>query len=295
MDCLEIHVELTNKCILNCKHCSSLANKCTNELEFDDILNFIEKLGDEYNIRLILTGGEPLLKQNLIDFISKTNLKCNNIEVGLFTTGLILENKMITSLPDKYLNDLKDAGMKFVYISVYSTDEKIHDNITGVVGSYKYTIDCIKKMIKNNIITNVNLVIMKWNIRELQKIVTELINLGVNEVRVLRLIKHGFALNNWDLIGCSYEEQSNAVKKLLKSNIPQISLGGFIELSKCQYFSENQQCLAGKNKLYINNKGEIYPCGAVKNNINYKIGELSKISEFHKHDSFKCKCIFTKN
>ena len=66
MDCLEIHVELTNKCILNCKHCSSLANKCTNELEFDDILNFIEKLGDEYNIRLILTGGEPLLKQNLI-------------------------------------------------------------------------------------------------------------------------------------------------------------------------------------------------------------------------------------
>ena len=39
----------------------------------------------------------------------------------------------------KYLNDLKDAGMKFVYISVYSTDEKIHDNITGVVGSYKYT------------------------------------------------------------------------------------------------------------------------------------------------------------
>ena len=74
MDCLEIHVELTNKCILNCKHCSSLANKCTNELEFDDILNFIEKLGDEYNIRLILTGGEPLLKQNLIDFISKINL-----------------------------------------------------------------------------------------------------------------------------------------------------------------------------------------------------------------------------
>lgn len=286
MENIEIHVEITNRCMLKCKHCSSLANSSAEEVDFNEIINFIKNIGDNYKIRLVLTGGEPLLRYDLEILLEKIRNLEKDIDVGLFTTGLTEYENEIKSIDINKIIKLKDLGLKFVFVSVYSNNNKIHDSITQSNLSFEKTMESIKRFINEGIETNINLPLMKVNQTNLSEIIYHLRVAKVNEIRLLKLINHGVAKDNWENIGLTIEEQINALNSI-QGHLDideKISLGGFLEFKSCQYLTNEKKCLAGKSKLYIDNKGDVYPCGAVKLNSKTRICNIREIFDINTYD-----------
>ena len=60
----------------------------------------------------------------------------------------------------------------FIFISVYSLDDTIHDSITGVKGSLKKTLQAVELAIQNGIRVTIKTPLMesnKWSFRDLKK------------------------------------------------------------------------------------------------------------------------------
>lgn len=291
MNEIEVHVEITNNCILQCKHCSSVANSINCNINLKKLTEFIKNISYNNKIRLILTGGEPLIRTDLEHILSNIRNLNRDIDIGLFTTGLTKKEEEIQSIEVDRIKKLKELGLKFVYLSVYSDNSSIHDNVTQKELSFERTINSIKRFISEGIETNVNVVIMKKNINNIQNIIKFLRDIDVNEIRLLRLIKHGVAKENWDDIGISRDEQVEAIKSISTIADSKITLGGFLEVKPCQYLTRERTCLAGKNKLYIDNKGDIYPCGSIKSNTDARICNINDHFDCYSYDKKIYSCM----
>lgn len=65
----EVHFEIQNKCLLNCKHCSSkkirMGDSCKYGLE--EIKSILDIINDP--IHIFFTGGEPLIEDSTLNYI----------------------------------------------------------------------------------------------------------------------------------------------------------------------------------------------------------------------------------
>ena len=59
----------------------------------------------------------------------------------------------------------------------------------------------------------------------------------------------------------------------------------------CQYITKDKGCLAGKNKLYIDNNGDVYPCGAVKLNRKTKICTIYESFDIDSYNKSEGLCL----
>jgi len=137
----------------------------------DEILTLeeIERLCDnfiEMGVKKIrLTGGEPLVRKDIIKLIEKLNLKKNNTnlkEITLTTNGTLLE---------KYAKDLKMNGIDRINVSLDTIDSKKYNTITRF-GNLNKVINGIKEAKKNNISIKINTVAIKnFNESELEELI----------------------------------------------------------------------------------------------------------------------------
>jgi len=123
--------------------------------------NFIE-LGVK---KIRLTGGEPLVRRDVIKLIKRLNSKKNKTnlqEITLTTNGTLLE---------KYAFDLKAAGVDRINVSLDTINQKKYKEITRF-GDLNKVILGIKEAKKNNIAIKINTVVLKnFNEGELVKLV----------------------------------------------------------------------------------------------------------------------------
>jgi|Deesub1362A_J573_1020465.scaffolds.fasta_scaffold13711_2 cyclic pyranopterin phosphate synthase len=116
-----LRISVTQKCNLNCIYCHHEGERefCEEEIEKEDVIKLV-RIAKEFGVRkLKITGGEPLLRKDLIEIISELpEMK----EISLTTNGVLLK---------KYAEELKEAGVHRVNISLDSLDEKIYMKITG--------------------------------------------------------------------------------------------------------------------------------------------------------------------
>jgi len=120
-----LRISVTDLCNSRCKYCmppEGVEFKSHDEiLSFEEITNIVSvfaKLGIK---KIRLTGGEPLVRRDIVDLVRKiSNIKGIN-EVALTTNGLLLK---------KYAKQLKEAGLDRVNISIDSLDKEKYSLIT---------------------------------------------------------------------------------------------------------------------------------------------------------------------
>ncbi|KUO52226.1 MAG: hypothetical protein APF76_04080 [Desulfitibacter sp. BRH_c19] len=268
IDTIEIHYEITSQCPLSCKHCSSESSyRNTNKADLGNYLKLLKILSKKNDIISIFTGGEPLIhgSQFICESLKKVN-KIENIKLGLFTSGCSTANNHIYPVTKEYANELKESGLDFVYMSIYSHKPEIHDQITGTLGSFNASLKSIYNFIGAGVTVNAHLVLLSNNVTDIKETIQYLIELGIKEVRLLRLVKHGRAKDNWNEIGMSREEQADIVKSICGSNQfnRSVTVSGFLEIQNCLSFKKSNKCYAGINKLYIDKDGYVYGCACKK-------------------------------
>lgn len=161
-----VQYAVTKRCNLNCKMCaSSISRKQEKELTIPEIKKLAEVL-DKLNIGIILlTGGEPFIREDLAEVIRIFSEK--KFTVRLQTNGILAtEDKIIEAY---------QAGMKEITISLDFLKPEKQDAITGQKGSWHKIIEAISHFSqilpqKGNLL-GVNIVVSRENLREVTKII----------------------------------------------------------------------------------------------------------------------------
>ena len=121
-----LRISVTDRCNLRCVYCHPLCGCDFIErkkiLRLEEIYRIVQ-LFAKCGIRKVrLTGGEPLIRRNIIYLIEKLSGIEGIEELSLTTNGVLLAS---------LAQELKDAGLQRVNISVDSTDRKSYKEITG--------------------------------------------------------------------------------------------------------------------------------------------------------------------
>ena len=163
-----LRVSVTDRCDLRCVYC--MHEKMT-FLPKKEVLTLeeIERLCDNFidlGINKIrLTGGEPLVRKDLIKLIEKLNIKkkyTNLNEITLTTNGTLLEI---------FAKDLKKNGVDRINVSLDTIDDNLYKKITRF-GNLNNVIKGINEAKKNNIKIKINVVAIKdFNEKELHTMV----------------------------------------------------------------------------------------------------------------------------
>ncbi len=122
-----LRISVTDKCNLRCKYC--MPSGGVELIPHEEVLS-LEELARVTGIMAGLgirsvrfTGGEPLVRKNLVSLVKAVHEMENIGEIALTTNGVLLEEQ---------LPGLVEAGMTAVNISLDTVDPGIFREITGV-------------------------------------------------------------------------------------------------------------------------------------------------------------------
>ena len=163
-----LRISVTDRCDLRCVYCMK---ENMNFLPKNEILSLeeIERLCSnfiELGVKKIrITGGEPLVRNNIISLIKNLNLKksiTNLKEITLTTNGTLLQ---------KYAKDLKKNGINRINVSLDTINEDKYNKITRF-GDINKVLKGIKEALNNDIKVKINTVVIKdFNENEIEDLI----------------------------------------------------------------------------------------------------------------------------
>lgn len=158
---------VTDKCNLRCKHCYR-SGKPIEEVPFSDAKKIMDNLADASgklgNCVVGLTGGEPLLREDIFRILDYLKEKCNE---GYPTSALLMTNgTLITSKIAQKLNSYFPF-LHSVQISLDGATPEVHDAIRGK-GSFKRAVKGLETLIgETQLATIISFTFHKQNIQDI--------------------------------------------------------------------------------------------------------------------------------
>jgi cyclic pyranopterin phosphate synthase len=141
-------ISMTEKCNLRCIYCMPHGYVPSNKkiISRNEIRHIVQALSSLGIKRIKLTGGEPLLREDIIEIVSDIkNIEGIN-DIGITTNGTLL---------DKYINELKRGGLNRINVSLDSLKKDVFKRITG--GNIDNVIKSIKRAIELGFIVKINM------------------------------------------------------------------------------------------------------------------------------------------
>jgi MoaA/NifB/PqqE/SkfB family radical SAM enzyme len=136
--------------------------------------------------RLILSGGEPTMHPQFIDFIKLGRL-AGYKKIQTVTNGRKF-------MYPEFLNRCLEAGLHEITFSLHGPNAKIHDALVGVKGAFEQESGGLKAALADGRpIVNVDIVINKGNVKHLPKMLELYYSWGVREFDLLQVIPFGNA------------------------------------------------------------------------------------------------------
>ncbi|HEY0221522.1 MAG TPA: radical SAM protein [Lactovum miscens] len=236
-----VQLEITKRCNLRCKHC--YISEYKDVLESSTIYELIDEAASLGVMDFDLTGGEPLLYQNveqIIEYILKYGM-CTTI----FTNAVVI--------PDNLKKILKKyQGVKF-RVSLDGWNSESHDYIRGK-GNFCRTLANIKELIGLKVPVEVNVILNSKNIIGVKKF-REL----SNELKIKFRYDRYLPFSRNDFLSVTDEEYIEALY-----NLPNFD-------SRARTIKENIvddhkfYCGAGNSYVFVTASGEVGFCPTLSN------------------------------
>lgn len=285
---LKVIFEVTYRCNLRCEMCYLVhegRERKRDELTADEIKRVISQLTRK--IPVAFTGGEPLLKEGIMDVLRYTS-KRNTC--GILTNGILLT--------EKRSREIVDMGVSVITVSVDGPRE-IHNNIRGP-RSFEGAIEGIrrvqkykKKVGKKNPNIHLNAVILPSNIDSLHEILdlVEELSIEICSFQILdpSLNRSGLNLHNEisrymkptiNLVDkiepkkmerfIENIERESKSRKLNTKFVPPLKKEDLIDYYSGRVSLNKYTCKLPWSSMRISPFGDVYPC------FNYKIGNVRK-------------------
>lgn len=126
-DITYLRISVTDKCNLRCRYCMPEEGICKKNhedmLTEDEIIQAVEAAAALGIRKIRITGGEPLVKKNIVSICRRTAAVEGINEVCLTTNGILLP---------QLAKDLKAAGVKRINLSSDTLDPEKYTHITRI-------------------------------------------------------------------------------------------------------------------------------------------------------------------
>jgi AdoMet-dependent heme synthase len=251
--------ELTRNCNLNCVHCraSATSGPHKDELTTDECKRVIDDLCAFSTATVILTGGEPLMREDIFDLIEYGNEK--GLRMVIAINGTLLDREKALKL--------KTGGIKRVSMSLDGKDRKTHDRFRGVEGSFNAVLRAARILNETGLPFQINTTVTRLNVADLTDIYDLVKRIGSVAWHIFLLVPvgRGEGLKGEELNTKMYEDVLEWLYSVEKKNELEMKVTcapHYYRIVKEKGDTpKSAGCLAGKSFMFISHKGVAQPCG----------------------------------
>jgi radical SAM protein with 4Fe4S-binding SPASM domain len=286
-----VYWETTKRCNLRCAHCRAVPQDAPSpeELSREEGFRLLEAIAETGPYLLVMTGGEPLLRQELFEWADYGSLR--DLKIALATNGTLVTRPVAQRIVD--------AGFKRVSISLDGPDAGTHDRFRRVPGAFDKAVDGFIHLKELGMSMQVNSTVTQHNRHRLEELYELVRKLGADAWHIFLLVPVGCGLEIADAVQLTprdYEEvlfwidevavretkrrlevratcaphvqrirlqrQAMAAGKALSGKREATASEAQETLHESRVTNQTRRgCLAGIGICFISHAGDVYPCG----------------------------------
>ncbi|MBI9017713.1 MAG: radical SAM protein [Phycisphaerae bacterium] len=249
---ITIVFSMTKACSYKCPHCYQKKDGGP-DLQEQKLIETLINVRDKGVAMFDIEGGEPFLRfERLLNLIKALDSRS---EIWVNTTGMHVDKNNLTAL--------QANGLFGLMISIHSPDRKIHDDFTGIAGSFETACQAIKLCKDLDLVVSINSVLAEQEINDgkLNDLMELAKSLKADFVQLIHPKPSGLWLDKSDHMqnDKSFITDVQQQHLLYNSKAKQ-----FYPALAAQVFEERKTgfgCTAGAvDRFYVNATGEIQPC-----------------------------------
>ncbi|KKK86357.1 hypothetical protein LCGC14_2764060, partial [marine sediment metagenome] len=177
--------EVTRACAYACVHCRADAQPQREafELTTEEGERLIDELATfENRPILVLTGGDPLMRRDLLQLAEYADQQGLRVALTPTATALVTRKRM---------REARAAGIRRVAFSVDAANAATHDRFRGFEGSFARTLSGMAAAHAGGLPLQVNTTVCRLNVKELERMVPALQRWGIVQWSVFFLVPTG--------------------------------------------------------------------------------------------------------
>jgi PqqA peptide cyclase len=253
---LSLLAEITYRCNLQCPYCYNPLDlgAYRNELDASSWCRVIDEAADLGIAQLHLSGGEPTLRAadccSLIRHARKRELYVNLITQGTFLTGELLDQ-------------LLDAGLEHIQLSLQAADTAAADHIAGA-RVHGRKLEALRRVTSRDVALTINCVLHRGNIDDVESIIALAESLKVRRLELANAQFYGWAFANRAALLPSPDQVERAAQAVRHARE---RLGTSMEISHVladYYQAYPKPCMNGWTRQFMTvaPDGRAFPCPA---------------------------------
>jgi len=176
--------EITRRCNLKCIHCrssSELAVQAHPDFTTEEAFRIIDDITSYAKPVVVLSGGEPLLRNDVFDIASYGTEK--GLRMCLATNGTLVTEEICTKI--------RDSGIKIVSLSLDGSNEAVHDDFRSQKGAFTGTVHAARLFKSFGIEFIINSSFTKRNQEEIPKVYQLAKDLGATAWYLFMIVPTG--------------------------------------------------------------------------------------------------------
>ncbi len=255
-----VDLALTYRCNNACSHCYVPPERrewdATREIDTNKWKLVLDRLLDLAIPHVTFTGGEPTLRDDLVDLVKYSE------DIGIIA-GLVTNGRRLTKA---LVNDLVNAGLDYVQITLESHLPEIHDQMVGVPGAWQETTAGLKHFIATDIYTLTNTTLTQQNRSTIIDTIAYLAKLGQKEFAMNGLIYSGSGRAVADKQAIPEEKLDEIITDVLAEaaehdmRLIWYSPTMYCHFNPTDYGLGPRRCSAAYSSLAIEPNGAVLPC-----------------------------------
>jgi radical SAM protein with 4Fe4S-binding SPASM domain len=242
----------------------------------------MDQIAEVSHPALVLTGGEPLLREDLFDLAAYG--KSLGFRMGLATNGTLVT----PAVADR----IREAGFERIGISLDGADAETHDRFRRMPGSFDAALEGIRNLKQLGLYIQINTSVTTHNAGQLEAILDLMLRLKVDAWHLFLLVPVGCGLQVAPHLQVEAREYERIltwlyeISKTVLMDLRAVCAPHFVRI-RAQHILEDKKrgaepqpfmapgtkaksnrpahptkgCLAGTGMCFISYKGEVYPCG----------------------------------
>ncbi len=246
---------VTYRCNNDCAHCYNARERDYPELTTAAWKSILDRLWNLGIPHIVFTGGEATLRHDLPELIA--HAEANGQITGLNTNARRLAD-------EKYVQQLLDAGLDHVQVTLESCAPEVHDRMMRAQGAFKQTIQGLKNVLSTRLYVMTNTTMLRTNVETIPDTLDFLADLGVPTIGLNALIYSGQGLT----VGTGLAESE--LQPILDIAIQKTEARGqrliwYTPTQYCQFDPTQQNlgvkgCTAALYSMCIESNGDVIPC-----------------------------------
>ena len=162
---LSVSLEVTARCNNNCRHCyinlpAKDREAKSQELTIEEISRIADEAIELGAVWILITGGEPLLREDFSDIYIV--LKRKGLLVTVFTNATLIK--------EKHVDLFKKYPPRNIEVSVYGASRETYEKVTRISGSFSTFSRGLSLLVDNGVAVRLKAMALKSTYHEMQEI-----------------------------------------------------------------------------------------------------------------------------